>query len=140
MTCFGRNRQGKIARGIADKGICSTKNMYYHGLKLHCVRYRRKGHLHFPCQFVLSPISEKDLTVFKRDCAPELVGKQVYADKTYQDRLFWQLEEKKGNTPFSPVKAIKGACITEKQWDKAADDLYFAAASSVLEPIEALFG
>lgn len=41
---------------------------------------------------------------------------------------------------FSPVKAIKGTCITEKQWNKAADDLYSAAVSSVREPIEAFFG
>jgi len=44
MTCCGRNRQGKVAREIADKGYCSTKNQYYHGLKLHLVGYRRKGH------------------------------------------------------------------------------------------------
>lgn len=41
---------------------------------------------------------------------------------------------------FAPVKAIKCACITEKQWNKAADDLYSAAVSSVREPIEAFFG
>lgn len=33
MTCCGRNRHGKVAREIADKGYCSTKNQYYHGLK-----------------------------------------------------------------------------------------------------------
>lgn len=102
--------------------------------------YRRKGHLPFPCHFVLSPASENDLTVFKRDCAPELVGKSVYADKIYQGSLFWQQEKKKGNMLFSPVKTIKGTCITEKQWGKAADDLYSAAVSSVREPIEAFFG
>ena len=47
MTCCGGNRQGKVAREIADKGYCSTKNQYYHGLKLHIVGYRRKGHLPF---------------------------------------------------------------------------------------------
>lgn len=38
------------------------------------------------------------------------------------------------------MKAIKGASITEKQWNKAADDLYSAAVSSVRESIEAFFG
>ena len=43
MTCCGRNRQGKVARDIADKGDCSTKNQYYHGLKLHLVsRFRER--------------------------------------------------------------------------------------------------
>ena len=39
ITCCGRNRTGKVARDIADKGYCSTKNLYYHGLKLHMVGY-----------------------------------------------------------------------------------------------------
>lgn len=29
MTCTGRNRTGKVAPEIADKGYCSTKNQYY---------------------------------------------------------------------------------------------------------------
>ena len=40
ITCCGRNRTGKVARDIADKGYCSTKNLYYHGMKLHMVGYR----------------------------------------------------------------------------------------------------
>ena len=39
----GRSRTGKVARDIADKGYCSTKNLYYHGLKLHMVGYRRSS-------------------------------------------------------------------------------------------------
>lgn len=50
MTCCGGNRTGKVATDITDKGYCSTKNMYYHGLKLHVVGCRREGHLPHPCQ------------------------------------------------------------------------------------------
>lgn len=32
ITCCGRNRKGKVAKDITDKGYCSTKNLYYHGL------------------------------------------------------------------------------------------------------------
>ena len=45
ITCCGRSRTGKVARDIADKGYCSTKNLYYHGLKLHMVGYRSHGRL-----------------------------------------------------------------------------------------------
>lgn len=41
MTCTGRNRTGKVATEIANMGYCSTKNQYYHGLKLHLVGMRR---------------------------------------------------------------------------------------------------
>lgn len=140
MACCGRNRQGKVARDIADKGYCSTKNQYYYGLKLHCVGYRRDGHVPFPAQIALSAASENDLAVYKRECAPELSGKTVFADKIYQDGPFWKEEADNGNTLLSPVKAVKGASEAEKCWNKAADDLFSAAVSAIREPIEAFFG
>ena len=140
MTCTGRNRKGKVAREIADKGYCSTKNQYYHGLKMHLVGFRRKGHIPFPHQIILSPASENDLTVFKRDCAPSLEGKTIFADKIYRDAGYWEWEkEAKGNCLLAPVKSVKGASEDEKQRDKAANDLFSNAVSSVREPVEAFF-
>jgi hypothetical protein len=43
VTCKGRNRKGKVARELADKGFCSTKGMYYYGLKLHALGFPQKG-------------------------------------------------------------------------------------------------
>ncbi|MGM9735181.1 MAG: transposase [Candidatus Cryptobacteroides sp.] len=140
MTCMGRNRIGKVAPEIADKGYCSTKNQYYYGMKLHLVGMRVKGHIPFPYQLVLSPASENDLTVFKRECVPSLAGKTIFADKIYRDNGFWSEERsKKSNELLTPVKAIKGASEEEKQRNKAADDIYSAAVSSVREPVEAFF-
>ena len=131
MTRCGRNRQGKVAREIADKGYCSTKNRYYHGLKLH---------LPFPFQIVLSSASENDLTVFKRECVPAIAGKTIFADKIYRDNPYWgQEREYKHNELLTPVKAVKGATEQEKQRNKAADDLFSAAISSVREPVEAFY-
>lgn len=133
MTCCGWNRHGKVAREIADKGYCSTKNQYYHGLKLHLVGYRRKGHLPFPYQIVLSSASENDLTVFKRECVPAIAGKTIFADKIYRDNPYWNNErDVKNNELLTP---IKGATEEEKQRNKAADELYSAAVSSVREPV-----
>ena len=140
MTCCGRNRKGKVAREIADKGYCSTKNQYYHGLKLHIVGYRRKGHLPFPYRIVLSSASENDLSVFKRECVPAIADKTIFADKIYRDNGFWNVERaSKNNVLLTPVKAVKGATEEERQRNKAADDLYSAAVSSVREPVEALY-
>lgn len=140
MTCCGRNRQGKVAREIADKGYYSTKNQYYHGLKLHLVGYRRKVHLPFPSQIALSTASENDLTVFNRECVPAIAGKTILADKIYRDNPFWDNErEVKSNELLTPVKAIKRATEEEKQRNKDADDLYSAAVSSVRESVEAFY-
>lgn len=140
MTCTGRNRTGKVAPEIADKGYCSTKNQYYYGMKLHLVGMRVKGHIPFPHQLVLSPASENDLTVFKRECVPSIAVKTIFADKIYRDNDFWSEEgSRKSNELLTPVKAIKGVSDVEKQRNKAADDLYSAAVSSVREPVEAFF-
>ena len=140
ITCCGRNRTGKVARDIADKGYCSTKNLYYHGLKLHMVGYCRKGHLPHPCQIALSPASENDLKVFQSECMPDLFNKKIFADKIYRSSDYWEKERRnKANVFYAPVKSIKGASEEEKQRCKAADDLYSQAVSSVREPIEALF-
>ena len=140
MTCSGRNRKGKVAKDIADKGYCSTKNQYYHGLKLHLVGFRRKGHIPYPSQLVLSSASENDLSVFKRECVPYISNKTIFADKIYRDNPYWDMEAKlRGNELLTPVKTVKGMTKEEKQRNKAADDIYSAAVSSVREPIEAFF-
>lgn len=140
MTCTGRNRIGKVATEIADKGYCSTKNQYYHGLKLHLVGMRRNGHIPFPYHLALSAASENDLTVFKRECAPSINGKTIFADKIYRDAAYWKTEkDAKGNCLLTPIKAVKGATEEEKQRNKAADELYSSAVSSVREPVEAFF-
>lgn len=36
ITCSGK-RKGKVAREITDKGYCSTKGIYYYGMKLHAL-------------------------------------------------------------------------------------------------------
>lgn len=65
VTCKGKNREGKVATEITSKGYCSTKNMYYYGLKLHMVGQRREGAIPFPEIVVLSSAAENDLTVSK---------------------------------------------------------------------------
>lgn len=140
ITCCGRNRTGKVAMDIADTGYCSTKNLYYHGLKLHMVGYSRKGHLPHPFQIALSPASENDLKVFQSDCVSGLFKKEIFADKIYRSSDYWERERNdKGNEFYAPVKSSKGSSEEERQRSKAADDLYSQAVSSVREPIEVLF-
>ena len=42
ITCLGK-RIPKVATEIIDKGYCSTKSIYYHGLKLHAFGLYHKG-------------------------------------------------------------------------------------------------
>lgn len=137
VTCKGKNRQGKVAREITNKGYCSTKSMYYHGMKLHMVGSRRKGAMPFPEMMVLTPASENDSTVFKNECLPHMDRGTVFADKIYSDFSFY--DEKNPVRMLTPHKGIKGEPDVLKQRDKAARDLLSRAVSNIRQPIESFF-
>lgn len=140
ITCAGRNRQGKVAREIADKGFCSTKNLYYYGVKIHLLAHRVKGSIPYPEMISISAASENDSTVFKRDFVDYLEDKTVYADKIYQDGPFYQdKRETQRLELLTPCKAVKGEPLVLKQRFQAFRDLYSKAVSIVRQPIESFF-
>ncbi|MDR0810741.1 MAG: transposase [Paludibacter sp.] len=94
VTCKGRNRTAKVARDCTDKGFCSTKNMFYFGLKLHLLAFRRKGTLPFPNKIYFSAASENDLAVVKQlNWLDELADTEVFADKIYIDKDYFEPRE-----------------------------------------------
>ena len=110
ITCCGRNRTGKVARDIADKGYCSTKNLYYHGLKLHMVGYRRKGHLPHPCQIALSPASENKEGQWK-----DFMG--MYKPEILKSKLFSVYLKHRKDAPASYVYLTLPATTQQKVRD-----------------------
>jgi hypothetical protein len=138
ITCSGK-RQGKVATEITDKGFCSTKGMYYYGLKLHALAFHRPNHLPFPEQFQLTPASENDLNLFKQAWG-EIENRTFYGDKIYHDTdYFSQNVNTKNSLMLTPVKAVKGQDELIRMRDKAANDLFSTAVSKVRQPIESLF-
>jgi hypothetical protein len=138
ITCSGK-RTGAVAREITDKGYCSTKSMYYHGLKLHALAYHRKNHLPYPESIVITPACENDLNVFKQNW-DNINNRLFYGDKIYMDSDFFDkaIEQNK-ITMLTPVKAVKGQPERIRQMDKAANDLFSTAVSKIRQPIESLF-
>ena len=137
ITCKEKNREGKVATEITSKGYCSTKNMYYYGMKLHMVGQRRKRRIPFPEMIVLTSASENDLTVFKNECVPYLYGKTILADKIYNDSSFFG-----GSNPvkvLTPHKEIKNEPEIIRQREKAGSDLFSQAVSKPRQPIESFF-
>lgn len=90
ITCAGKNKVGKVATEIISKGYCSTKNMYYFGLKLHTVAFRKEGTIPFPEMLILSATDENDSTIFKRECVGNLNNREIHADKIYPDIPFYK--------------------------------------------------
>jgi len=98
ITCAGKNKTGKVATEIATKGYCSTKNMYYFGLKLHALAFRREGTIPFPEMILLSSAEENDLTVLKRKAADSLINRNIFADKIYSDFSYWGNKQQEQGT------------------------------------------
>lgn len=138
ITCSGK-RTPKVALEITDKGFCSTKGMYYNGLKLHALAYRNKGHLPHPEQLLVSAASVNDLSHFKEACH-DIEYRLFFGDKIYRDAFFFDnMEKQQHSTMLTPVKAVRGQTDWETQFDKAYNDILSTAVSSIRQPIESLF-
>lgn len=138
ITCSGK-RKAKVATELVDKGFCSTKNLYYYGLKLHLLAFQNPGSIPFPESVVITPASENDLNVFKEYWSNirnrTFWGDKIYLDKKYFDDLF----QSKNSIMLTPVKAVKGQAECLKQRDKAFNDLFSRAVSKIRQPIESFF-
>ena len=138
ITCSGK-RVGKVATELTEKGYCSTKSMYYYGLKLHTLAFRRENQLPFPEQLLITSASENDLNVF-RNAWSKIENRTFFGDKIYHDHDFFErLFATQNAVMMTPVKAVKGQSEWEKQHDRAANDLFSKAVSKVRQPIEGWF-
>lgn len=138
ITCSGK-RNAKVATEITDKGYCSTKSMYYYGFKLHALAFYGKKRLPFPEHIVITPASESDLNVFKQDWG-NIPKRTFFGDKIYNDVPFFKdLVVNFNSEMLTPVKGIKDQPVIIKQRDKAANDLFSTAVSTIRQPIESLF-
>ncbi len=138
VICSGK-RSSKVATDLADKSYCASKNMWYHGLKLHALSFRRLGKLPFPEQLLITAASENDLNVFK-SAWQNMNNREFYGDKIYSDKeMMAQINQNSNSTMYTPIKEIKGQSQVMKQFDKAYNDLYSKAVSSIRQPIESFF-
>lgn len=137
ITCSAK-RHAKVATEVTDKGYCSTKSLYYHGVKLHLLAHRRKGMLPVPGRIIITPASESDLNVFRENWSG-ISGKTVFADKAYRDSRMQRNMAKNDSELLTPVKYPKGTPWVIKQMFKAADDLFSRAVSAIRQPVESLF-
>ena len=138
ILCSGK-RKGKVATELNDKGYCSTKAMYYYGVKLHALGFRREGKLPYPEQIIISKASENDLTIYKENWS-EIENRTFFGDKIYQNKEFFEAVKLNYNSEMlTPIKYSKGVPDVIKKFNKAADEIYSKAVSNIRQPIEGFF-
>lgn len=128
-----RPYQAKVARAVADKGYCSTKKLYYHGMKLHFLGFDRYRHMPVPEYMCFTAASENDLTVLKT-ILPHLQDRCIIGDKIFASaELNQQIANQKVEI-ITPVKLKK-----KQKFLVAADKMLSSYVSSIRQPIESLF-
>ena len=137
ITC-SHKREAKVALGLADKGYCATKKLNYNGVKLHTLGLHRKGKVPFPNKIGITPASVHDITALRP--VLELINThESYLDKAYSDKELSKTMKQNDNCLLTPVRKIKGTPLVIEQFDKAANDLFSTAVSTVRQPIESFF-
>ncbi|MGA9770713.1 MAG: transposase [Blastocatellia bacterium] len=102
-----RADSAKVARAIANKGYCSTKKLYYHGVKLHLLGRKRFKQLPIPEDLVLTAASVHDLTAFRQEIASPDFG-ALFADKAYKDEAMKTELAKRQVALCTPDKCQRG--------------------------------
>ncbi|MCS4059821.1 IS982 family transposase [Salinibacter ruber] len=119
---------------IPDVGYCSSKDTFYHGVKLHVIAGKRSDKLPLLDRAGMTPGSKNDLQALRR-VLPTIEGGVLCGDKAYCDGpLKERLAEDQNLDLLTPIKKEKG-----QQTLPAADKLYSEAVSRLRQPIESLF-
>ena len=133
MLKRGKNaKSGRVASKLADFGYCSSKEIYYHGVKLHNLAVRRTKSLPLPFQLFLTEASKHDLTAFKEEKLT-VPTRHLLGDKAYKDSELELNLDSQGVTLLTPPKKKKNDLpqFYEPLWSKFV--------SRFKQPIESFF-
>jgi hypothetical protein len=123
----------KVAREVANKGFCSTKKLFYHGVKLHLCGRRRVKQLPLPQALALTAASVHDLTAFRQAVEPPAFG-LLFADKAYKDEVTKAELLKRQIELCTPDKCQRG-----QEKEAAFSSSWSRFVSAMRQPIESLF-
>lgn len=128
-----RSSNAKVANDLADKGFCASKNMYFYGVKLHCLNSVQEGSIPFPSFAGLAPASFNDNFMFKQ-VSQNINNCRVFADKAYCDEGHKTLLKTQQNVELiTPYKSLKG------YKDFEGSNAYSTWVSTWRQPIESFF-
>lgn len=126
----GHRFKAKVAPEIATVGYCSTKKLYYYGVKLHLIGDQQFRTLPLPRFIGLTParLNDSEALGLLASVPPY---QELYGDKAYEHLT------RNADLPFTmrtPVKKQPGQPHLD-----AADAAYSRAVSRVRQPVESIF-
>lgn len=133
LAVRGRSYRAKVAVEVAAQSYCASKEMWYHGVKLHLLARRQNRSLAKPEMLKITAATEHDLRVLQ-EFAEKIVG-NVFADKAYQDETTERAFKEQGVIICTPDKKKKNTQV----YEVGKSGLWSRFVSSIRQPIESLF-
>jgi hypothetical protein len=126
-----RGDAAKVARGLAAKGYCASKKLYYHGVKLHLLARSRYQRLPVPESLALTSAAVHDLTAFQQRL-PVPEGCALFGDKAYGDAQTRAALAARAVTLCTPEKRP----LRHPDWQPG---LWSRFVSAMRQPLESCF-
>jgi hypothetical protein len=128
-----RSKRARVAPEIAKTGFCATKQINFHGVRLHLLANRQPGCLPTPAKVWFKEGNVHDLVAL-REIQDELPGAiNLFADKAYRDKEFKLELETRTIKLLTPFKKPKKESLS------AGKKLFNKTVSSFRQPIESFF-
>ena len=129
----GHRFKACVAKEIADSGYCSTKNLYFYGVRVHIVARNDPGTLPTPEYIGVTGASHYDGKIFDQ-IRPVLHNNYLYGDKAYLRPDAKQVMDDQNLVVLTPVKKQKG-----QKHLNADEKQRSTTLSRIRQPIESLF-
>jgi DDE family transposase len=133
LAVRGRSYRAKVARDEANQSYCATKEIWYHGVKLHLVARRQYKSLPKPEILKITAAAEHDLRVLQ-ELEGYLIG-NIFADKAYKDTETEHRFKEQGVNLCTPDKKKK----KQEVYEVGHSGLWSRFVSTIRQPIESLF-
>src|SRR5215213_6505211 len=128
-----RAGSARVALEMAKTGFCATKQIHFHGVRLHLIGNRQAGALPLPAKVWLKEGNVHDLAAL-REIQDELPsGINLFGDKAYSDAAFKAELKAREIRLLTPLKKPKKETLTSSQ------KRFNKIVSSFRQPIESFF-
>jgi hypothetical protein len=134
LAVRGRSGQAKVACEHADKGYCDSKDIWYHGVKLHVLGAKQYQQMPVPIALCVTEASRHDLPPLKEQVLAPAPG-VLFGDKAYCDQATEQVLAKQGTTLCTPDKKEKKQTV----YPPGHSGLWSRFVSAMRQPIESFF-
>lgn len=123
---------------LSNKARCATKQMFYHGIKVHIGALEQAGTLPIPYYIIVSPAATHDKTAQQQELE-DLRNAIVVADKAYVDRVLAQQMQANNSELVTPPRFGRYTTEAEKQRHGTYHRIANTVVARARQPIETLF-